>query len=65
MIREAYQNDIDSIANIMVSVWKTSYKGVIDDDFLAKQTVEDIIHSINAVFSFGNYFVFEENKVIK
>lgn len=39
-IREATASDIDGIAFVHATSWKTTYKGLISDDFLNKITVE-------------------------
>lgn len=39
-IREAISNDIDGIAYVHVESWKTTYKGLISDEFLDTITVE-------------------------
>lgn len=39
-IREATSRDIDGIAFVHASSWKTTYKGLISDEFLDSITVE-------------------------
>jgi GNAT superfamily N-acetyltransferase len=39
-IREATSSDIDGIAFVHATSWKTTYKGLISDEFLDKITVE-------------------------
>ncbi|WP_340007202.1 GNAT family N-acetyltransferase [Paenibacillus sp. FSL K6-0276] len=39
-IREATSSDIDGIAYVHAESWKTTYKGLISDEFLDKITVE-------------------------
>lgn len=33
MIRKATMDDVDSIAEIIVSSWKTAYAGIVDEDY--------------------------------
>lgn len=40
MIREATASDIDGIAFVHATSWKTTYRGLISDEFLDKITVE-------------------------
>jgi N-acetylglutamate synthase-like GNAT family acetyltransferase len=69
MIREANVNDIETIAQINTNVWKTNYKGIIDDDYLKKRTVEEFMKKekeTNLIEDNNkNTFVCEENNVIK
>ena len=65
MIRKANDSDVQSIAYINSTVWQTSYKGVIDDDFLKKRTVESRINVFENVVKKENIYVFEENNIIK
>ena len=65
MIRKANDSDVHSIAYINSSVWQTSYKGVIDDDFLKKRTVESRINVFENIVKNENIYVFEENNIIK
>jgi hypothetical protein len=34
VIRKMEYKDIESVANIKVSSWRLSYKGIIDDEYL-------------------------------
>jgi ribosomal protein S18 acetylase RimI-like enzyme len=39
-VRKATQNDLEGIANVHVSSWKTTYKGIISDSYLNSLSVE-------------------------
>ena len=67
MIREANDRDIQSIAYINSTVWQTSYKGIIDDDFLKKRTVEKRVNVFKSILETQeeNIFVFEDNNIVK
>lgn len=36
IIREAVENDAESIVNININGWKETYNGIFPDDFLKK-----------------------------
>lgn len=40
IIRKAVFSDIEQIANIHIECWRTTYKGIVPDDFLANLSVE-------------------------
>ena len=40
-IREARCDDVGGIARVHVEGWRTTYRGIVPDDFLAKLTYED------------------------
>jgi hypothetical protein len=41
MIRKANSEDLEITAKICANAWKINYKGIIDDDFLEKVTMEN------------------------
>jgi ribosomal protein S18 acetylase RimI-like enzyme len=51
-IRLASINDIEGIARVHLESWKTSYKGIISDDFLSNITMEGRIR--NWTWNFNN-----------
>ena len=69
MIRKANTNDLEGIVQINVNAWTINYKGIIDDDFLQKRTVEVVLKR----WKESNWiedneistFVYEENNIIK
>ena len=69
MIREANINDIEAIAQINTNVWRTNYKGIIEDDYIEKRTVEEFVKKqkeTNLIENKNiNTFIYEENTVIK
>ena len=40
IIRQAREEDVRQIAEILVEDWKTAYRGIMDDDFLDSMNVE-------------------------
>lgn len=40
MIREARSSDVEQIAEVHVASWRTTYKGIISEQFLRKLSVE-------------------------
>ena len=40
IIRQAREEDVRQIAEILVEDWKTAYRGIMDDDFLDAMNVE-------------------------
>ncbi len=40
MIREATDNDVAAIAKVHVDSWRSTYRGIIPDEYLAKQSYE-------------------------
>ena len=43
MIRKAISNDLRRISEIASNAWKENYKGIIDEKFLQKRTVDNFI----------------------
>ena len=68
MIRQAAVGDLEAMAEINVTAWKTNYRGIIDDDFLWQRAVEDFIkkrkESNWITDNEINIFVYEENNTI-
>jgi N-acetylglutamate synthase-like GNAT family acetyltransferase len=65
MIREARHNDIKSMGTIISTVWQDAYKGVIEENTLKERTIERMIKNVNNAFHERDFFVFEENNIIK
>ena len=42
IIRQAREEDVRQIAEILVEDWKTAYRGIMDDDFLDAMNVEQL-----------------------
>src|SRR5207253_9869891 len=40
IIRQAHQADAEAIANVRVETWRSTYKGIMSDDFLAALSYE-------------------------
>jgi len=64
-IRKAVFNDIEKIANIISVVWRDAYKGIIEEKFLKERTVEKMIYNVRNAFQEREYFVYEENNIVK
>lgn len=69
MIRKASENDAKEIAEIIVSSWKITYRGIISDDFLDNMSVEKMTNrweeNIKSPNESNNIYVYEEeNKVL-
>jgi N-acetylglutamate synthase-like GNAT family acetyltransferase len=69
MIRRANINDLEALAKINTNAWKINYKGIIDEDFLQKRTVEGFIEKRMENNWLENKeidtFVYDENNLIK
>ncbi|MGM7701364.1 GNAT family N-acetyltransferase [Pseudalkalibacillus sp. Hm43] len=63
MIRKATIDDVTQIAEVHVSSWKTTYKGIVSDSFLAQLSVERKIEQWTQVIqqTGGFMYVAEEN----
>jgi ribosomal protein S18 acetylase RimI-like enzyme len=69
MIRQANANDLEIMAKITTNAWKINYKGIIDDDYLEKRTVENFIKTRKETQWIENKnintFLYEEKNIIK
>lgn len=64
-IRKAQPDDAKSIVEIHVNTWKTSYRGLIDDDILDKRNVsEDKIEKMKTAIAKDIVWVIEHNDKI-
>jgi len=64
-IRKAVFGDIEKIANIISVVWREAYRGIIEENFLEERTVEKMISNVKNSFQEREYFVYEENNIVK
>ncbi|WP_054025575.1 GNAT family N-acetyltransferase [Bacillus sp. FJAT-28004] len=53
-IRQATIDDVPGISHVHVASWKTTYKGIISDEYLSKLSVESRINNWNWVFNRSN-----------
>lgn len=60
-IRKAVLSDVDGIAKVHVDCWKTTYAGIIPDDYISKQTYEKRAELWERVIPNGNVFVAEDD----
>jgi ribosomal protein S18 acetylase RimI-like enzyme len=69
LIRQANANDLEIMAKINTNAWKINYKGIIDDDYLEKRTVENFIKTRKETKWIENKnintFLYEEKNIIK
>ena len=47
LIRQARRSDIEQMAEVLVSSWHTTYRGILPDDFINARTVESRIRNIS------------------
>lgn len=68
MIRQAILNDTNRIAEIIVSSWKTAYRGLINDNFLDNMSIDLMItkwmENISKQNQDDHIYVYEENNKI-
>lgn len=68
MIRKATRQDSNIIANLIISGWKTAYKGLIDNNFLNNMPEDSIKYRWSKVIKNENnndiVYVYEENNKI-
>jgi GNAT superfamily N-acetyltransferase len=67
-IRQAHPSDIKQIARVHVDTWRTTYKGIISDDYLESLSYEKREQNWRDVFSGnvdhnGRVFVAEDHKL--
>jgi len=62
-VREATEHDIESIADVIVKTWKSSYRGLINDDYLDNMKPARHIAIFSSEIQKGetDFFVYEEN----
>jgi len=65
MIREANIKDVEAIALINSTVWKESYRGIIEAEYLEQITIEHRIQKISQVIREDTFFVYEKNNIIE
>ncbi|NDI36258.1 GNAT family N-acetyltransferase [Chengkuizengella sediminis] len=58
LIRKATQLDTEGIAKVHVESWKTTYKGIISDDYLNNRSVEFYKTRWNEFLMYKNQFVY-------
>lgn len=68
IIREGNVSDIKQIARVHVNTWKTTYKGIISDEYLGSLSYEKREQNWRDVFSGetdhnGRVFVAEDHKL--
>jgi ribosomal protein S18 acetylase RimI-like enzyme len=61
-IRKAVLSDVDGIAKVQVACWKSTYAGIIPDEYIKKQTYEKRVELWKRVIPNGNVFVAEDEK---
>src|SRR5690625_2571827 len=61
-IREAVVTDAKGIAKVQVDSWKTTYKGIVPDEYLQKLSYEDRQKVWNGAISQGKMYVAEGNE---
>lgn len=64
IIRKANLEDLKEVAEIAVSGWKNTYKGIIDEEYLNNMSVEETYQKIKEGYQENNYIVAELNKEI-
>ncbi|MDP4157899.1 MAG: GNAT family N-acetyltransferase [Bacillota bacterium] len=60
-IRKAVLSDVDGIAKVHVACWKTTYSGIIPDEYIGKQTYEKRAKLWERVIPNGNVVVAEDD----
>ncbi|MDP5275470.1 GNAT family N-acetyltransferase [Chengkuizengella axinellae] len=58
IIRQATQQDTKAIAKVHVDSWKTTYKGLIPDDYLNNRSVDDYKARWSEFLTYKNQFVY-------
>ncbi len=61
IIRKMEYKDIESVANIKVSSWRISYKGIIDDSYLDSMDINSYIEKRKEDYNKSLYLVAELN----
>ena len=65
VIRKMEYKDIESVANIKVSSWRLSYKGIIDDEYLDNMDINSYIEKRREDYNKSLYYVAElDGKVV-
>ena len=59
VIRKMEYKDIESVANIKVSSWRLSYKGIIDDEYLDNMDINSYIEKRREDYNKSLYYVAE------
>lgn len=58
-IRQATTKDIKSIATIKVTGWQNAYRGIVDDEYLDKMSVEEQIEKYSGSYKLKDIFIVE------
>lgn len=60
IVRPAITQDLKSIAEIKVSGWQNSYRGIINDDYLDAMSVQNQINAVSS-YPLESFFVIEND----
>jgi L-amino acid N-acyltransferase YncA len=59
-IRKAIASDAMGIAKVQVDTWRTTYQGIVPDDYLDSMTFENREHKWKEILKEGTVYVAEE-----
>lgn len=64
IIRKVRKDDLMQVSEISVNAWKTAYRGIISDDYLASLNVEQKYKKLLEEYASGEFIVAEVNDKI-